>query len=91
MQGKKNRSISRVQKGEKVKRKYYNGDYLDGVMKSCLVLHVHGVHVDLANLDKKFDEFRALDRVDEAGAPEMIGSVYVGPSPNQTLDNVLKS
>jgi hypothetical protein len=63
---------------------------LDGVVKSRLVLDVHGVDVDPPHVDQELDQLRTLDRVDQAGAAEVVGSVNVGAGSNQTSDNVLK-
>ena len=62
---------------------------LDGVVKSRLVLDVHGVDVDLSHVDEEPDELRTLDRVDEARAAKVIGSVYIGTGSDQTSNNVL--
>ncbi len=63
--------------------------YLNGIVKSGLVLDVHGVDVDLTHVNEKLDELRALDRVDEACSAEMIGSVNISTGSNETFDNIL--
>jgi hypothetical protein len=63
---------------------------LDGVVKSRLVLDVHGVDVDPPHVDQELDQLRTLDRIDQAGPAEVIGTVNVGAGSNQTSDNVLK-
>jgi len=67
----------------------YKIHYLNGIVKCGLVLDVHGVDVDLSHVDEEPDELRALDRVDEARAAEVIGSVHIGTGSDQTSDNVL--
>ncbi len=59
------------------------------IMKSGLVLDVHGVDVDLTHVNEELDELRALDRVDEACSAEMIGSVNIRTGSNKTFDNIL--
>jgi hypothetical protein len=59
-------------------------------VKSRLVLDVHGVDVDPSHVDQELDQLRTLDRVDQAGAAEVIGTVNVRAGSNQTSDNVLK-
>ncbi len=63
--------------------------YLNGIVKCGLVLDVHGVDVDLSHVDEEPDELRTLDRVDEARAAKVIGSVYIGTGSDQTSNNVL--